>query len=224
MKLIEYPTRDGMMAKVAETLADALRAALAQRDKVSLAVPGGTTPGPVFDALCEAPLDWSRVHVLLSDERWVPETDAQSNAALISARLMTGPAAAASFTPYFTADSDIDTAARDLSGQLSPLLPLDVLLLGMGADMHTASLFPGADGLEAAMSDDAQMFLPITVPKQETRRFTLTAPALRNAKTTHLLITGDDKRAALDRARMLPAHQAPVQTVLDNATIHWSAI
>ena len=223
MNLIEYPNRDEMMPQVADALAGALRAALTQRDVVSFAVPGGTTPGPVFDALSKVDLDWSRVHVLLSDERWVPETDPQSDAALVRARLLTGPAAAARFTPYYNAESDIATAARELSDQLEPLLPLDVLLLGMGADMHTASLFPDAEGLEVALEEGAPMLLPITVPSQQNQRFTLTAPALRSARSTHVLIIGDDKRAALNQAQTLPADQAPVQIVLNDATIHWSA-
>lgn len=222
MTLNEYPNRDALMQAVAQALASDLERALAAKPTVTLAVPGGTTPGPVFDALSNADLDWARVHVLLSDERWVPEDDAQSNAALIRARLLTGRAAAAGFTPYFTADRDIDAAAAALSKSLSVRLPIDVLLLGMGADMHTASLFPDAEGLTPAMASDAPMLLPITVKGQQVQRMTLTAPALRGAGTVHLLITGQDKRAALTQAQGLPAMQAPVQTVLPNSIIHWS--
>jgi 6-phosphogluconolactonase len=223
MNVIEYPSRDQLMQDVAMALAADLTAALMENDVVSFAVPGGTTPGPVFDALSAVDLDWSRVHVLLSDERWVPEDDAQSNAALIKKRLLVGHGAAARFTPYFNVRTDILSAAHALSDQLAELCPIDVLLLGMGADMHTASLFPKSDGLDAAMASDAPMFLPITVSDQDVQRFTLTAPALRGARKTHLLITGDDKREALARAHTLPPETAPVQIVLSNATIHWSA-
>lgn len=223
MKLIEYTSRNALMTQTAAALATALRAALDSRETVSFAVPGGTTPGPVFDALAQVALDWSRVHVLLTDERWVPESDPQSNAALVRSRLLTGHAAAAQFTPYYTDRADSGAAADRLSGLLAPLLPLDVLLLGMGADMHTASLFPNAIGLQQAMAADAQMLMPITVPGQQTTRFTLTAPALSSARATHILITGNDKRAALAQAQTLSALEAPVQTVLQNATIHWSA-
>lgn len=223
MKMIEYANRDALMGDVAIALAADLRAALAQKDIVSFAVPGGTTPGPVFDALSATDLEWSRVHVLLSDERWVPESNPQSNAALVRKRLLTGHAAQAHFTPYFTAETDSDSAARNLSDQLSSLAPIDVLLLGMGADMHTASLFPGSDGLVDALADDAQMLLPISIAGQDVQRFTLTAPFLRSAKATHLLITGEDKRQAIGLAQTLPPAEAPVQTVLPNATVHWSA-
>lgn len=223
MNLIEYPDRATLMTTVAQALAADLAAALAAREAVCFAVPGGTTPGPLFDALARLPLDWARVHVLLSDERWVPEDDPQSNAALIRSRLLTGHAAAASFTPYYTDTGDIETAARTLSRSLAHVLPIDVLLLGMGADMHTASLFPKAEGLTEAMADDAPLLLPITAPGQQSRRFSLTAPALRSARSTHLLITGPEKRAAVTQAAHLPTAEAPVQIILPNATIHWSA-
>ena len=223
MNLIEYPSTDEMMRDLAGKLGDALAQALAQRPKVSFAVPGGTTPGPVFDALSSLDLDWSRVHVLLTDERWVPEHDAQSNAALIRKRLLTGHAAAAEFTPYFTDQSPITTAAADLSVQLSHLLPIDVMLLGMGADMHTASLFPNSDGLEDALAPDAPMFLPVSVAGQDIKRFTLTGPALRTARSTHVLITGTEKHKALSLAQTRSEQEAPIQTVLPQATVHWSA-
>ena len=223
MNLIEYPDRDTLMAGVAKALADDLAAALAAREAVTLAIPGGTTPGPAFDVLAAMPLDWARVNILLTDERWVPESDPQSNAALVRARLLQGHAAAAMFTPYYTDKVDIETAAGTLSSQLSPLLPVDVMLLGMGADMHTASLFPGSEGLEDALAVDAQMLVPVTVAGQQTRRFSLSAPVLRSARTKHLLITGTEKREALLRASELPEALAPVQTVLPTATIHWSA-
>lgn len=222
MNLIEYRSASQMMHDVGVKLGAALTQALEQKPKVSFAVPGGTTPGPVFDTLSQIDLDWSRVHVLLTDERWVPETNAQSNAALIRKRLLTGHAVQAEFTPYFITDTSINSAAKELDVRLSGLLPLDVILLGMGADMHTASLFPGADGLEKALSDDAPMFLPITVAGQEEQRFSLTAPVLRGARCLHVLITGTEKRDALSAAQDLTEAQAPIQTVLPRATVHWS--
>jgi 6-phosphogluconolactonase len=227
MKLVEYPTRDALMQGMADVLAQALRDALDDappaRKTAKLAVPGGSTPGPVFDLLSMVALDWSRVHVLLTDERWVPEDDAASNAALVRARLLQNDAAAALFTPYYQADTDIEAAAADLSRALHHLLPLDLVLLGMGADMHTASLFPRARGLEAAMAADAPMFLPAHVADQPVPRLSMTAPALRTARQTHILITGAEKRRALERAQSLTDLDAPIQTVLAQATVHWCA-
>ncbi len=83
MKLVEYPDAEMMMMDLADKLASELSSALRANDTASLAVPGGTTPGPIFDSLCAVDLDWSRVQVMLTDERWVPETSERSNTRLL---------------------------------------------------------------------------------------------------------------------------------------------
>ena len=95
MKLLEYADEEMLTIDLANTLAGELRAALVHEDRVLFVVPGGTTPGPIFDALCDSNLDWSRVDVMLSDERWVPEVHVRSNTRLIRERLLVGRAAAA---------------------------------------------------------------------------------------------------------------------------------
>ncbi|MEE4346502.1 MAG: 6-phosphogluconolactonase, partial [Paracoccaceae bacterium] len=80
MTLNEYPDREMLAINLANVLAGKLTATLMHEDRATLVVPGGTTPGPIFDALCDADLDWSRVDVMLSDERWVPQDDPRSNA------------------------------------------------------------------------------------------------------------------------------------------------
>jgi 6-phosphogluconolactonase len=105
---------------------------------------------------------------------------------------------------------------------LSPYLPLSVLLLGMGADMHTASLFPGADALEAALDDHAPPLMAMRAENAGEPRVTLTAPVLKAAMSTHIVITGAEKRAAIERAAQLPPQEAPVRAVLGQAKIHWA--
>ncbi|MEL6296886.1 MAG: 6-phosphogluconolactonase, partial [Pseudomonadota bacterium] len=164
----------------------------------SFVVPGGTTPGPIFDSLCAANLDWDRVHVMLSDERWVPEDHDRSNAKLLKEHLFVDRAAAARFLPFHVAGETPESAAPKLSQALAPEMPISLLLLGMGADMHTASLFPGADKLAEALDANAPPLLPMRAPGAPEPRLTLTAPVLTAAARLHLLITGEEKRAALD--------------------------
>lgn len=223
MTFKEYPDREIQAMSVAGQIASDLRNALLVQDKVSLAVAGGTTPGPVFDLLSATDLDWGRVHVMLSDERWVPEGHAQSNTSLIKARLLTDKAAAAHFVPFYRDGMSPADGCAAVAPTLADHIPLSVLMLGMGDDMHTASLFPGSDGLAAALAPDAPLLCPVHIDGQDIARVTLPAHALSTAVATHLLITGDAKRNAFERAQGQPAEVAPVTTALEGATIHWAA-
>ena len=221
MKIIEYPDRDYAAISIADTLASEVENALFNHDTVTLAVPGGTTPGPIFDSLCAADLEWDRVHVMLSDERWVPEDHERSNGKLIKERLMVDRAAAAQFVPFYRDGMTPAEAAPGLSQELAPEMPISLLLLGMGADMHTASLFPGAEGLAAMLAADAPLVVPVSVAGQEPR-ISFSGPALAGAMSKHLVIFGADKQAALERAMTLDPVEAPIRAVLDGMTIHWA--
>lgn len=224
MKLIEYSDDEMMMIDLANRLAGDLGQALMTRETVSFAVPGGTTPGPVFDALCAANLEWERVHVFLTDERWVPEDDPRSNAALVRRHLLVERAARAQFLPFYNGAPRPEDAVGPLAEALEPELPLSVLVLGMGADMHTASLFAGSDRLASALHEDAPPVMAMHPPGEELPRITLTGPVLRGALSTHVVITGAEKRAAVERAEKIgDPLKAPICAVLRDATVHWSA-
>jgi 6-phosphogluconolactonase len=222
MNLIEYPDREMMMMALANKIAGQLGDALRQHGRASLSVPGGTTPGPVFDMLSAVDLDWANISVFLNDERWVPEDNPRSNTRLLRQHLLQGHAAAAHLVPLYADALQPEDVIADLSAGITPHLPISVLLLGMGADMHTASLFPGADRLADALADDAPPLMAMRAPGAEEPRITLTAPVLREALRIHILITGADKRAAVERAAKLPEQDAPVRVVLNDATIHWA--
>lgn len=221
MDFIDYSDSDMLMLSLARILARDLREALARRERALFVVPGGTSPGPVFDMMAAVDLDWSRVDVVPGDERWVPEDHPRSNAGQIRTRLLRGKAAAARLLPLWR-DMSPEQGAAEASAEIEPLLPADVVLLGMGADMHTASLFPGAPELAAALAPDAPLFLPITAPGAPEPRVTMSARALKSAFALHVLITGAEKRAALDRAQKLPPAEAPVHAVLSQASVHWA--
>lgn len=223
MNLIEYPDREMMMIDLANKLAGELNSILMHEDSASLVVPGGTTPGPIFDVLCAADLDWDRVSVMLSDERWVPETSDRSNTKLLKERLLIERAAAATYLPLYGDAETPEEKLDDLAAVIKPVLPISVLLLGMGADMHTASLFPGADKLVEAMDPHAPILLPMRAPGAPEPRITLSAPVLAGAIETHIVITGAEKRAALEQAQHLSDPiKAPISAVLNGATVHWA--
>jgi 6-phosphogluconolactonase len=211
-----------LMLGLANTIAGQLADFLRRDGKATLSVPGGTTPGPIFDTLSGVDLDWANVAVVLNDERWVPESSDRSNTRLLRQRLIRGRAALARLVPLYLPAERPEDVLEALEDGLRPVLPISVLLLGMGTDMHTASLFPGADRLDEALSATAPLLLPMRAEAAGEPRITLTAPVLRGAFHTHILITGAEKRAALERAQTLPPHEAPVRAVLDNATVHWA--
>ncbi|WP_397541467.1 6-phosphogluconolactonase [Roseovarius salis] len=222
MNFIDYADSDLMAVHLANTLAGELTAALEHKERALFVVPGGTTPGMVFDSLCDADLDWSRVDVLLSDERWLPEVHVRSNTRLVRERLLTGRAARARFLPLYAGPEPPEQVLAELESNIAPALPIDVCLLGMGTDMHTASLFPGADNLEAALDPQAPVLMPMRAAEAPEPRITLTARVLAGALALHVVITGAAKRAALERARSLEPATAPVAAVLDEATVHWA--
>lgn len=221
MKLIEYADRDMMAIDLAQSLAGELNGALMHEARATFVVPGGTTPGPIFDALCAADLDWTRVDVMLSDERWVPEDHERSNTRLLRDRLLVGRAAQAHLLPMYAPAAEPELAIGQLEQVIRPYLPITVALLGMGADMHTASLFPGADNLALALAPDAPMLVPMRTETQPDARITLSARVLRDALSLHIVVTGAEKREALEKARALPPQEAPVSAILENAIIHW---
>ncbi|MEX1660612.1 6-phosphogluconolactonase [Thioclava sp. 15-R06ZXC-3] len=222
MNFKSYPDRDMMMIGLADRIATQLREAIRNDGHATLSVPGGTTPGPIFDTLSDIDLEWDKVAVLLNDERWVDEDSPRSNTRLIRERLLTGRAAAATLVPLYADAPRPEDKMDELAAGIAPHLPISVLLLGMGADMHTASLFPGADRLEEALSDDAPIVLAMRAEAAGEPRITLSAPVLRDAMHIHILITGAEKRAAIEAAQSLPETQAPVRAVLKNATVHWA--
>lgn len=221
MKLVEYSDAEIMMMTLADRLASEVKSTLLVADRASLAVPGGTTPGPVFDSLSGVDLDWSRVDIMLTDERWVPETSDRSNTALLRRRLLVNRAAAAQLIPLYADAPAPEDRLADLTAGLAAALPLSVVLLGMGADMHTASLFPGADQLELALTGDAPL-VAMRAPGAPEPRITLSAAVLNAAMARHIVIVGAEKRAALDQAQGLDPQDAPVAAVLKDTTVHWA--
>jgi 6-phosphogluconolactonase len=213
---------------LADAVAEHLSERLMKAPRASLVVSGGSTPLPFFEAVREKPLDWARIDVLLADERWVPEDDESSNTRLVKQNLLQGPASEANYlslkqageTP-FDALAAVETALADLH------LPLDVLILGMGNDGHTASLFPDAPELDQALDTESDALVsPMNPPSQPQKRITLTLRALKQAGFTALHLKGDDKLETLHAAcsDIENIREMPIRAFLKpGLQIYWSA-
>ena len=189
----------------AARLTDTLAAAIAETGKAMFAGSGGSTPAPIYRRMAQADLDWSKVAVTLIDERYVPETSPESNAALIKQTLMTGPAAAARFVPLYRPEVTVDRAAALAAHALAAEGGhLDAVLLGMGEDGHICSMFPNSPTLKTLLSPT----LPPTVlgvphgrdgaaPSLE--RLSINLPYLMGARRVVLALTGAAKRAVFER-------------------------
>lgn len=199
-----------------------LRAALAARASASLVVSGGKSPLAFFRALSQATLDWQRVWITLADERWVDSASPDSNERTVRDHLMQGPAAQASFVPLKTSalspELALDNRAAALAGMPKPF---DVVVLGMGEDGHTASLFPGADNLRDALDlSSPPAPIAITPPAAPHRRISLNLAAVIDARFIALPIQGIAKRAVFERAaRGASALELPVAAVLSHAPV-----
>ena len=215
-----FATRDAAMQAAAERIAEAFRTGISERGQAFAALSGGTTPAAAYEALAVMPLDWARVTFLVVDERFVPLSDEASNEALLRRALAPALAAGASVLPLYSDNVSIDEAAARANALYADK-PIDIALVGMGGDGHTASWFPRASVLEAALTD-ARSVIAINAPGAygTPERLTLTRAGMAQAEAIILLITGAEKRALLeDRARArLPVDElfdlpAPIETI-----------
>ncbi len=179
---------------LAETVALRLAELIARQGRASIAVPGGTTPAPFLAALGRRELDWSRVVMLPTDERFVAPDDPASNERMIREQFAPLARGAVSFLSFHGHGSDIEAAAAVLCARLRELPPLDLLVSGMGGDGHVASLFPGA---EAGFSDPPDSGIVVARPPGLPPRLSLSPGRLVEAGWACLLAAGSVKEAVL---------------------------
>lgn len=216
-----FKSREDLYDAAASVLASALTTAVAERGQAGFAATGGTTPAPVYDRLATMTAPWDKVVVTLSDDRVVPPSHADSNEGLIRRHLLVGQAAKARFAPlYFEGVSQEDSALK-AEESVAAASPFGAVLLGVGADGHFASLFPGSPVLAQGLDPEAErlvLAVPAGHPAPDIPRLSLTFAALTRTDLIVLLVTGEAKRALLEG----PVDPAlPIASILkqDRATV-----
>ncbi|WP_122763782.1 6-phosphogluconolactonase [Pseudomonas viridiflava] len=197
----EYRTPVQLADGLANDVAEQLRRAISARGEATLVVSGGRSPVAFFQNLAKQGLDWSKVTITLADERWVPVEHADSNAGLLKQHLLQGPAAKAKFLSLYSAAANLEDAAEQADRLLAELPAIDVLVLGMGDDGHTASLFPNSPNLaEALQTDGTRRCWPMLAPTVPHQRLTMSRALLATANYTVLSISGSSKLTTLSAA------------------------
>jgi 6-phosphogluconolactonase len=206
---------EDLARQCAQQIAAQIDLALAERDRAQIALAGGETPKAAYRCLAEEHLPWDRVDVLLGDERWVSRDDPSSNARMLGETLLASePGSRASFHPVPTDQADPEASATAYAELLNTLCAgdpprFDLILLGLGDDGHTASLFPGT---AAPLVNDRA----VTIGEGKgLPRITLTAPVLSAARQVMFLVSGAGKQQALRRLLdpLEPAERTPARLV-----------
>jgi 6-phosphogluconolactonase len=226
----EHDDAEAFAEAVAGDLGFIVESALDARHAALLALSGGNTPVKAYEKLAQMKYDWKRVTIFPVDDRLVPLTDPLSNVAMLAKIFMPK---GARVVPLFPAELDYKAAGNSADALLQDLKwPPDVVLLGVGNDGHTASIFPGPDldaALTAPKTRRAIGVMPDPLPPEApVARVTLTRSAILSARALMLCLTGDKKRALVEQAiedgagSTLPIGQvlAEVEQPID---IHWAA-
>jgi len=224
-----YPDAAALTCALAGDIVQALEQGLRDGREASLLVSGGRSPSALFDALSQAALDWRRVWIALTDERWVDPTSSDSNEHLVRAHLLRNAAASAHFVGMMTDAANPDAAAAGCWSAIARLpRPFDYTLLGMGDDGHTASLFPHSPGLAAAIDAQAPPgCVAMIAPAAPLARMSLNLAALLDSRRIGLLIMGEGKLATYERAVSGgPVSEMPVRALVRQQrvpfTVYWS--
>jgi len=226
-----FNDRETMLGELYRVFLADIENALERDARATLLLSGGSTPGPLYRRLSQAKLDWPRVNVALVDERWVEPSSEASNERLLRETLLLDAAAEACFTGMKNEAASPFDGAAECNRRYDELpLPHTLCLLGMGADGHTASLFPGARGLDEALRSERHCE-PIlarrsAVTGELLERMTLTPWSILQSRRLLLLITGEEKLEVLEQALQAPAdEQLPIAHIAERAPsleVYWA--
>ncbi len=218
-----FDNREQLDLALADNVSEILKQAISLNGKASIAVSGGSTPKGFFKVLSNKDIDWEKVTITLADERWVDINFDASNTRLVDENLLQNKASTAKFFHLKQGEELCDETLADLNvAANNALLPLDVLILGMGEDGHTASLFPCSAQIKLALEVNNNNALlkvePTTAPHQ---RITFSFASLSQSKHTFLHLCGDNKKQVLEKALSGDDIFAmPIRAFLQNESIN----
>ena len=217
---------ESLAVDLSQNIREILLETIKKRGRASMAVSGGSTPVPLFVALSHLDIDWSKVDLTLVDDRWVESDHKDSNELLVKSHLIKNKAGNVNFIPLknnaLTAKEGRFSSEEALK---SFTLPFDIVVLGMGADGHTASLFPCSEEIISAMDIDNNDCLVATTPiSAPYDRLGMTAKAIMDAKRVFLHLNGSSKLHTLEKAMELKdVYKMPIYAFLDDGLdIYWS--
>jgi 6-phosphogluconolactonase len=216
----EFNTRAEAAIAAGKRIINALHRRLDTDELAAIVVSGGTTPAPVFSYMAHKELDWHRVHVLLSDERWVSADHPDSNEKMLRTALERSRASYAQILAYADLSKTPDERCTELDAEIRALpSPFTSVLLGMGVDGHFASLFPDADNLQSELDlQSSRAFVPVKTAGSPHPRISMTLAALLRCDEILLLISGNEKRAVLERAAE-PESNLPIAHLLRQSRV-----
>lgn len=224
----EFEQRELLDVALADKVAAILTAAIESKGKASIAVSGGSTPKGFFQALSKKKLAWQAITITLADERWVDITSSDSNTKLVHENLLQNEAVNANFFHLKQGDSLNTEILADLNlAANQQLLPLDVLILGMGEDGHTASLFPCSDEITQCLATDSAALIKVTPKSAPYQRISFSFAALSQSKNTFLHISGASKKQVLATAIAgQECREMPIRAFLQapdvNTQVYWA--
>lgn len=227
-----FDSRDALTQALQQECEAALIAAVEDRGEATFMVSGGSTPEVLYKAMSHSDLPWESIYVALVDERWVDADHPRSNEAFVVRSLIQNKAAATNLIGMKNTGSDALEGLEDCEAAYQQLAqPFDITILGMGPDGHTASWFPHAKGLEAALTTD-NLCAAVTanqsaVTGEEVERMTLSLAGVLKSQKLFLLLTGDDKLATFRAAQAgSDVNEMPIRALLQqnqlDLTVFWA--
>lgn len=218
--LHQFTDSAALNTQFAERLVDILTSAIAERGNAYLVVSGGRTPQALFRALAATPLSWEKVTILLADDRYLPIDSEQSNERLVRETLLQQYAAAANFVSLYADADNAFAAVSAILPRVSTLPRFDAVILGMGEDGHTASLFPCSAQLAAGLQDDAPDVLAVEPKSAPFQRITLSKARLLNSRHIFLHLVGENKFPVLQQALAgTDTMQMPIRAFLQQPAV-----